>query len=299
MSCLVAHLVLDNSAAPWSSAVTMTSPGVCIQLTKQFCCSGSGQSSRACYHLESVAFLSLSAIWEVDGQPLNSVHPCQGFCSHQQQLCLSEAFALTHHKDLLQVATQTYNIILTHPLVSKNICGWYFLKVQPFDVLLLTKETSSIFRLWSMHLCFLGHLFEEEAVKSSTTDSYVCLDKNKTEKCERIIFKDVFTLIMFFDAICWILIKLIHTLIQYTSYYCTRVNNSSILYLLRQVEQFPWIFIDDDFVSLHLTLFCWTQVWIWKANEPGCSLLSLSAKTSEHHPCIYKAVAIYMGYAHV
>lgn len=129
MPCLVVHLVLDNSAAPWSFAVTMTSSGVCIQLTKQFCCSGSGQSSRACYHLESVAFLSLSAIWEVDGQPLNSVHPCQGFCSHQQQLCLSEAFALTHHKDPLQVATQTFNIILTHPYVSKDICGWYFLKV--------------------------------------------------------------------------------------------------------------------------------------------------------------------------
>lgn len=38
---------------------------------------------------------------------------------------------LTHHRDLLQVATQTFNIILTHshPLGSKNICGWYFLKV--------------------------------------------------------------------------------------------------------------------------------------------------------------------------
>lgn len=40
MPCLLVHLVLYNSPALLSSAVIVTSPGVCIQLTKQFCCSG-------------------------------------------------------------------------------------------------------------------------------------------------------------------------------------------------------------------------------------------------------------------
>lgn len=40
MSCLGAHLMLYGTPALWSSAVIVTGPGLCIQLTKQFCCSG-------------------------------------------------------------------------------------------------------------------------------------------------------------------------------------------------------------------------------------------------------------------
>lgn len=38
--CLLVHLVLHNTPVLWSFAVIVISPGVRLQLTKQFCCSG-------------------------------------------------------------------------------------------------------------------------------------------------------------------------------------------------------------------------------------------------------------------